>query len=174
MLLRNAAPNANAPKAAAKAASASRANATAVADAVAPAAKSKTIAQAAREAGVHVETIRYYERLGLIPRPAARGGLSAGYRHYPASTIDRIRSIKRAQDFGFSLREINELYAMTAGDDSSCRAMCAKVDQKVREIEARIASLIELRDELRGLVEQSARVGPATNCKVFKAFQDRS
>ena len=169
MLLRNAATSASAPKAAAKAVRAP-VTANAVADAVAPAAKSKTIAQAAREAGVHVETIRYYERLGLIPRPAPR----SGYRHYPASTIDRVRSIKRAQDFGFSLREINELYAMTAGGDSSCRAMCAKVDQKVREIEARIASLIELRDELRGLVEQSARVGPATNCKVFRAFQDRS
>ena len=174
MLLRNAATSANAPSPAAKVARASPVTANAVADAAAPAAKSKTIAQAAREAGVHVETIRYYERLGLIPRPAPRGGLSAGYRHYPASTIDRIRSIKRAQDFGFSLREINELYAMTAGNDSSCGAMCAKVDQKVREIEARIASLIELRDELRGLVEQSARVGPATNCKVFKAFQARS
>lgn len=173
MLLRNAATSANAPKAAPRAASASPVTANAVAAVAAPAAKSKTIAQAAREAGVHVETIRYYERLGLIPRPAPRGGLSAGYRHYPASTIDRIRSIKRAQDFGFSLREINELYAMTAGNDSSCGAMCAKVDQKVREIEVRIASLIELRDELRGLVEQSARVGPATNCKVFKAFQDR-
>lgn len=169
MLLRNAATSASAPKAAAKAASAP-VTANAVADAVAPAAKSKTIAQAAREAGVHVETIRYYERLGLIPRPAPR----SGYRHYPAPTIDRLRSIKRAQDFGFSLREINELYAMTASDNSTCRAMCAKVDQKVREIEERIASLMELRDELRGLVEQSARVGPATNCKVFKAFQARS
>ena len=169
MLLRNAATSANAPKAAPRAASASPVTANAVAAVAAPAAKSKTIAQAAREAGVHVETIRYYERLGLIPRPAPR----SGYRNYPLSTIDRVRSIKRAQDFGFSLREINELYAMTAGGDSSCRAMCAKVDQKVREIEARIASLMELRDELRGLVEQSARVGPATNCKVFKAFEDR-
>jgi MerR family mercuric resistance operon transcriptional regulator len=118
---------------------------------------------------VHVETIRYYERLGLIPRPAPR----SGYRHYPESTIDRIRSIKRAQDFGFSLREINEIYSMTATDNSSCRAMCAKVEEKVREIQARIASLIELRDELQGLVKQSSKVGPATNCHVFQAFQRR-
>ncbi len=169
MLLRNAAKNASARDVAAKVASASPVTANAVAAVPAPAAKSKTIAYAAREAGVHVETIRYYERLGLIPRPAAR----SGYRHYPASTVDRIRSIKRAQDFGFSLREIDELYAMTATSDSSCRAMCAKVDQKVREIEARIASLMELRDELRGLVAQSSRVGPAANCKVFKAFENR-
>ena len=115
---------------------------------------------------MHVETIRYYERLGLIPRPPAR----SGYRHYPEATIERIRSIKRAQDFGFSLREIDELYSMTATSDSSCQAMCAKVDEKVREIEARIASLVELRDELRGLVRRSARSGPATNCQVFRAF----
>ena len=144
-----------------------RANAAAIAAVAAPAAKSKTIAQAAREAGVHVETIRYYERLGLIPRPVAH----AGYRHYPQSTIDRVRSVKRAQDFGFSLREIDELYAMTASSDSSCQAMCAKVDAKVREIEARISSLVELRNEFQAMVKRSARQGPATNCRVFQALQ---
>jgi MerR family mercuric resistance operon transcriptional regulator len=139
------------------------ANASAAADVAAPVARSKTIAVAAREAGVHVETIRYYERLGLIPRPAAR----SGYRLYPASTIERVRSIKRAQDFGFTLREIDEFFGLSGG---SCKEMCAKVDEKVREIEARIAALIELRDELRGLVSKSAQTGPASNCQVFKAF----
>ncbi|MBY0502536.1 MAG: MerR family DNA-binding protein [Bryobacteraceae bacterium] len=97
---------------------------------------------------MHVETIRYYERLGLIPRPEAR----SGFRQYPQATVERIRSIKRAQDFGFSLREINELYAITATSDSSRQAMCAKVEEKVREIETRIAALVELR---------------ATNCKAW-------
>ncbi len=146
-----------------------RAKASAAANAAvaAPAAKGKTIALAARGAGVHVETIRYYERLGLIPRPVSYGG----YRHYPEATIARVRSIKRGQDFGFSLREIAELYAMTASSESSCQAMCAKVDAKVREIDARIAALVELREELKGMVGRSARQGPATNCEVFRAFQ---
>jgi len=162
---RNAAISASAQHALAK----SPAIADAAVDAApaAPAAKSKTIAVAAREAGVHVETIRYYERLGLIPRPEPH----AGYRLYPTATIERIRSIKRAQDFGFSLREIDELYSMAATSDGSCQAMCARVDAKVREIDARIAALVELRDELRGLVKRSARRGPATNCEVFRAFQ---
>ena len=146
-----------------------KASVAATAAAAAPVAKNKTIAQAAREAGVHVETIRYYERLGLIPRPAPL----AGYRHYPQTTIDRVRSIKRAQEFGFRLREIEELYAMTATSDSSCQAMCARVDAKVREIEAKIRSLEELRDELQGMVKGSARRGPAANCEVFRAFQSR-
>ena len=163
MLPRNAAINASVRKAAAPAASAKSASVSAAADADAPAARSKTIAVAAREAGVNVETIRYYERRGLIPRPAAR----VGYRLYPASTIDRIRSIKRAQDFGFSLREIDELFGLSGG---SCKEMCAKVDEKVRQIDERIAAMIELRDELRGLVAGSAKVGPASNCQVFKAF----
>lgn len=171
MLPRNAVTSARARNAPAPPATATRPKASAAATAAvaAPAAKNKTIAQAAREAGVHVETIRYYERLGLIPRPAPR----SGYRHYPEATIDRIRSIKRAQDFGFSLREIDELYSMTATSDSSCKAMCAKVAEKIREIEARIAALTELRDELRGLMKQSSQVGPATNCQVFQAFENR-
>lgn len=115
---------------------------------------------------MHVETVRYYERLGLIPRPAARGS----YRHYPEATIERIRSIKRAQDFGFSLREIDELYTMVATDAKSCQEMCALVDQKVREIEARIEALRGLRDELKGLVAKSRRSGPASNCQVYQAF----
>jgi DNA-binding transcriptional MerR regulator len=163
MLPGNAATSASARRVATLSANAKAATASADVAAAAPAAKSKTIAVAAREAGVHVETIRYYERLGLIPRPAPR----SGYRLYPASTIDRIRSIKRAQDFGFSLREIDEFFGLSGG---TCREMCAKVDEKVREIEARIASLIELRDELRGLVAKSAQQGPATNCQVFQAF----
>lgn len=169
MLTRSAAKSASARPDAAPAASAKPATANAVAAAAAPAAKSKTIAVAAREAGVHVETIRYYERLGLIPRPAP----VSGYRRYPEKTIDRIRSIKRAQDFGFSLREIDELYSMAATSDGSCQAMCARVDEKVREIDARIAALVELRDELQGLVKRSSRRGPATNCQVFQAFQRR-
>ena len=51
--------------------------------------------------------------------------------------------------------------------------MCAKVDEKVREIDVRIAALVELRDELRGLVKRSARQGPAANCQVFQAFERR-
>jgi len=168
---RNAVSDAPARTVPAPVASATRrnANAAATAAAAAPAARSKTIAHAAREAGVHVETIRYYERLGLIPRPAPRGA----YRQYPSVTIDRIRSIKRAQDFGFSLREIQELFHMTAEGDSSCLAICAKVEQKVREIEERIASLQALRDELRGLMKKSTKVGPATNCQVLQEIRRR-
>ena len=162
---KNAVINASVRPAAARIANARPVAASAGADVAAPvpAARSKTIGQAAREAGVHVETIRYYERRGLIPRPAAR----SGYRVYPEATVERIRSIQRAQDFGFTLREINELFGLSGG---TCREMCAKVDAKVKEIEARIASLVELRDELRGLVSLSANAGPATNCLVFKAF----
>lgn len=127
----------------------------------------RTIAIAAREAGVHVETIRYYERMGLIPRPA-RG---ASYRHYPESTVDRLRFIRHAADHGFTLREIHEILDLTHRDEASCAEVCGRIDVKIAEIDRKIAELQHLRDHLAARVAQSPRRGPAQNCKVMECFQ---
>lgn len=145
--------------------------AAAIAGAPAPAARKssarRTIAIAAREAGVHVETIRYYERMGLIPRPT-RG---ASYRHYPDSTVDRLRFIRHAADHGFTLREIRELLDLTHHDEASCAEVCGRIDLKIAEIDRKIAELQLLRDHLAARVAQSPRQGPADNCKVMECFQ---
>jgi len=151
-----------------------RRSASAVATADAPAAAAKrskrTIAQAAAEAGVHVETIRYYERTGLIAQPAAAAG--SAYRHYPDATVERLKFIRHAADHGFKLREIAELLELTgAGSDPTCAEVCGRIDQKIAEIDRKIGELQHLRDHLSAMVAQSPRQGAASNCKVMECFR---
>lgn len=129
-------------------------------------ARPRTIGLAAREAGVHVETIRYYERLGLIARPRSAGG----YRVYPEETVRRLHFIRNAQKLGFSLKEITELAGMTT-TGASCAEMCARMDEKLNEIDEKIRQLTALRNELAVLVNASPRKGPYTNCKVCENFE---
>jgi MerR family mercuric resistance operon transcriptional regulator len=110
---------------------------------------------------VHVETIRYYERMGLIARPRTAGG----YRVYPDETVRRLRFIRNAQKMGFSLKEIGELTGL-ATKNVTCADMCARMDEKLLEIEQRIEQLTALRNELARLVGASPRQGPYSNCKV--------
>jgi MerR family mercuric resistance operon transcriptional regulator len=129
--------------------------------AVAQRSNPRTIGRAAKEAGVHVETIRYYERMGLIACPRASGG----YRVYPEETVRRLRFIRNAQKMGFSLKEIGELTGL-ATKHVTCAEMCSRMDEKLTEIEQRIEQLTALRNELARLVGQSPRSGPYANCKV--------
>jgi len=76
-----------------------------------------TIGQVACRAGVGVETVRYYERRGMVPRPLKP---VAGYRNYPSSTVDRILFIRRAKELGFALREIKELLSLRVRRATSC------------------------------------------------------
>lgn len=110
---------------------------------------------------MHVETIRYYERVGLIARPRA----TRGYREYPEETVRRLRFIRNAQKIGFSLKEIGELTGLAA-KRASCAEVCGQIDAKLAEIDAEITRLTALRGELARLLEASPRQGPYSNCKV--------
>ncbi|HHB13438.1 MAG TPA: Hg(II)-responsive transcriptional regulator [Chromatiales bacterium] len=123
-----------------------------------------TIGQLARCAGVHVETIRYYQRRGLVsepPKPAC------GYRVYPEETIQRVQFIKRAQRLGFSLREIAELLALGDGRCSDVSAMAAR---KCRQIEAQIADLQAMRDALLQLLRACREHGGQTRCPMVTSL----
>jgi MerR family transcriptional regulator, copper efflux regulator len=134
-----------------------------------PAARSspRTIGRAAREAGVHVETIRYYERLGLIARPRAVSKEAGSYRVYPDETVRRLQFVRNAQKLGFSLKEIAELAGM-ATTGVTCAEMCARMDVKLDDIDREIQRLAALRNELAQLLATSPRKGPYTNCNVCK------
>lgn len=104
-----------------------------------------TIGRLARNAGVSVETIRYYQRRHLVvepPRP------SHGYRYYPYETVNRVRFIKRAQRLGFTLREIGELLRLSDGHcadvNSLAETKCRRIRAQLRELEALHASLQHL------------------------------
>lgn len=92
------------------------------------------IGEVAALSGVSVDTVRYYERLKLLPRAARSGG---GFRIFPAETIERIKFIKQAQEMGFSLEEVKRLYS-TGGGANQCRAVRELLIKKLAELEAKI------------------------------------
>ena len=105
-------------------------------------------AEVARLAGVNIETLRFYERKGILPEPPRR---ASGYREYPPETVERVRFIKRAQDLGFSLREIQELLdlrQLTRAKSGRVRRVVEvkldEIDHKIRDLEAMKRTLEEL------------------------------
>lgn len=128
--------------------------------------KARTIARAAAEVGVGVETIRYYERLGLIRQPRASGG----FRVYPEATVERMRWIGNAKRMGFRLEEIRELLAL-AEDDHSCGEICNRIEAKVAELDAQIEQLAARRDRMKSLLAQSPRGESLAECPVYGALK---
>ena len=106
-----------------------------------------TIGAVAKAAAVNVETIRYYHRLGLIEQPAKPLG---GVRRYADDAVDRVRFIKRAQQLGFSLREIRRLLAL--GEAQSCASARSLAEEKLGLVKARIADLERMRGVLEKLI----------------------
>jgi len=111
--------------------------------------ESITIGQVAAQAEVHVETVRYYQRLGLVAEPPRPLG---GVRHYDGKTVARLRFIKRAQQLGFSLDEVRNLLALE--DGQNCRETRALAARKLDVIEARLADLRRMQKLLKGLIAE--------------------
>ena len=130
-----------------------------------------TIGQVAREAGVGVETIRYYEREKLLDEPARR---ESGYRQYGHGVIDRLRFIHRAKGLGFTLREIKELLRIHADDDATRAEVKRRAEEKIAAIEAKIAELQRMRSALGGLVAACDGEGPIDGCPIIEALTGRS
>ena len=108
-----------------------------------------TIGQLAKQADVHVETIRYYEREGLIPEPPRR---DSGYRQYSPDFVTRIQFIKRAKTLGFSLKEIAELLALRVEPNTACDEVRNRAEKKMGDIEAKIQTLARMKQVLDQLV----------------------
>src|SRR5262245_35107394 len=109
--------------------------------------KPLTIGQVAREAGVGVETVRFYEREGLLDEPARR---ASGYRQYTRDAVARLRFIRRAKELGFTLKEIGELLALRDDPGADVRARAAA---HLTDIEARIRDLTRMRGALVQLID---------------------
>lgn len=127
-----------------------------------------SIGRLARAADVGVETIRFYEREGLLPEPART---ASGYRQYPLDTIDRLGFVRRAKRLGFSLAEIRELLALAHADGERARVK-AIAEQKLSVIEQRIGELTRMRDALTGLTHQCSGRGPIEGCPIIEALTD--
>ncbi len=118
----------------------------------------------AKRAGVNVETLRFYEREGLIPEPPRR---MSGYREYPAESIQLIRFIKRAQELGFSLREVRELLALRVESGTTCADVRQKASEKVSEVRQKIADLQAIERALGTLTATCSGDGPLTECPIL-------
>ena len=108
-----------------------------------------TIGQLAKQAGVTVETIRYYERRQLMPEPPR---LASGYRQYAPDDVVRLRFIKRAQGLGFSLAEIADLLALRVKSDTVCNEVQRQAEEKIAAIETKIEQLQRMKRVLSELV----------------------
>jgi MerR family mercuric resistance operon transcriptional regulator len=129
-----------------------------------------TIGKLAAAGGVGVETVRYYQRRGLLPTPVRSGGdgWGGGIRRYDADDLRRLKFIRAAQGAGFTLDEIGELLALEAGDDRVQVRTLAR--QRIDAIDAKIAAMTETRAALARLADQCAASdkGP---CPILAAFE---
>ncbi len=128
-----------------------------------------TIGRAARRAGVGIETIRFYERKGLIDQPPRPP--DGGYRAYPPETVNRIRFIREAQDLGFSLREIHELLALKADPESDCADVRRRATEKLNEVERKIARLESMGSALRRVIAACPSRGSLESCSIIEALE---
>jgi MerR family copper efflux transcriptional regulator len=126
-----------------------------------------TIGQLAREAGVNSETIRFYERRGLIPKPPRP---ASGYRRYPPETVRRIRFIRHAKELGFSLGEISELLSLRLDPETTCIEVKRRAEDKLRDIERKIQALQGMRGVLAELAGVCKGRGPLSDCPILEAL----
>lgn len=125
--------------------------------------------QVAEQAGVNVQTLRYYERRGLLPEPPRE---ESGYRVYDADAVRRVRFIKRAQELGFGLGEAESLLALAAGGPESCEAARELADAKVAELDERIADLLAMRDSLHWLAATCVRPRAERECPLLHSLEE--
>jgi MerR family transcriptional regulator, mercuric resistance operon regulatory protein len=127
-----------------------------------------TIGKLAHKVGVNVETIRYYQRVGLLKEPEKP---AYGYRHYPVDDIVRIRFIKRAQQLGFTLKEIAELLSL---GDGCCTDVRTLAEQKRDKIDQQIRDLQAMRKALNDLVEACQSDLSSSHCSLIDALSDQN
>ncbi|MDQ3666887.1 MAG: MerR family DNA-binding protein [Acidobacteriota bacterium] len=121
----------------------------------------------AKRGGVNLETIRYYERMGLLPKPPRSG---AGYRQFSPESVRRVLFIKRAQELGFSLKEIKELLALRIAPGSTRADVRKRAEAKIADIEGKVEHLREMKKALVSLTEACCENGPASECPILESL----
>lgn len=129
---------------------------------------SMTIAQLARSAGVGVETVRFYQKRGLLPDPRPKQSGRTGIHHYGANEVRSLRFIKAAQAAGFTLQEIDELLRLDSSDDRLRVQALAR--DRISALDAKIAELTKARQALSELVKDCATGGKGP-CPIIAAFE---
>ena len=134
--------------------------------------KTMTISIAARQAEVGIETIRFYERRGLIEQPPKPDG--SGFRVYPEETVQRIRFIRQAQEIGFSLREIDELLSLRADPAADSSNVRERAINKRNEVEQKIEHLQQIHAALEELISACPGKGALRQCSIMETLVSAS
>ena len=130
--------------------------------------KLMTIGNVSKQSGIGVETVRFYEKSGLINEPPRT---ESGYRQYPPNTVVRIQFIKRAKELGFTLKEIKELLNLRLDPMTSCDDVRQVAEEKLKNILAKIQSLQGIEKALGELIGACAVGGPDGECPILEALE---
>jgi MerR family copper efflux transcriptional regulator len=130
--------------------------------------KSLTIGKLAKDAGVNLETVRYYERRGLLPKPPR--STSSGYRQFPEDAARRLRFIRRAQELGFSLTEIGELLSLRVSRTSTSGTIRTRTEAKIADIDSKIRTLQSMKKSLQRLTKACDGCAPMADCPILDSL----
>ena len=132
--------------------------------------ESLTIGKLADASNVNVETIRFYERKGILKQPKKQGA----FRYYPDEYIARIRFIKRSQELGFTLKETKELLDLKIKKQAKCSDVLSRTEEKITEINQKISDLKKMKKSLEGLVICCVDTNqPLSDCPILECFMDK-
>ena len=130
--------------------------------------QSLNIGQVAKKADVNIQTIRYYERIGLVPKPERR---ESGYRRFSMGDVRRIQFIKHAQAAGFLLKEIKEMLVIKVDSDTTCDDVRELAEIKITEINEKIQHMQQMKQTLESLTAACSGTNPTGDCPILEAFE---
>ena len=126
-----------------------------------------TIGQVAKHSGIGLETVRFYERKGLIEEPPRT---DSGYRQFPEDVVARIRFIRRAKELGFKLSEISGLLSLRIDPDNTCPDVRKQTELKIADVEEKIRALQKIKTALKKLAASCVGTGPTSECPILEAL----
>lgn len=129
-----------------------------------------SIGPLARSAGVGVDTVRYYEREGLLPRPRRS---ASGYRSYTQETVARLQFIRRAKDLGFSLEDIRDLLALSTDREHGVLGVRQRAESRLADVDRRLRELRRVQRGLKQLIDACPGHGPLDTCPILAALGDQ-
>ena len=129
-----------------------------------------SIGQVAKQSGISVETIRYYEKEGLLKEPERK---ESGYRQYKQEAITRLSFIQQAKDLGFSLKEIGELLSIRSDENNLCNEVKQLAQEKLDNIESKLKMLQRMRKSLKKLVDVCPGQAPLNECPILDALEKK-
>jgi MerR family mercuric resistance operon transcriptional regulator len=130
--------------------------------------KPLTIGQLAKRADVGVETVRFYEREGLLEEPDRR---ESGYRQYDESVVRRLEFIRRAKELGFTLKEIKELLSLKIDPSTTCADVKERAETKISDIEQKIRTLQRMKRALVKVTKSCSGSGSTSDCPILEAIE---